>query len=134
MQLNITSDYAIRTVLYLAIHKNECCFAADIEQAMAVPAKYLHKITSKLKRAGIIETFRGNGGGHQLCRDPREISLYDILSLTEKTMEINGCLEEEAYCSRNATDTCPVRKMYQEINEVIKHSLQQTTIASLLKI
>lgn len=117
----------------MAIHKNECCFAADIEQAMAVPAKYLHKITSKLKRAGIIETFRGNGVGHHLCREPEEISLYDILSLTEKSMEINRCLDEDEYCSRNATDTCPVRKMYQGVNESIKRSLQQTTIASLLE-
>lgn len=133
MQLNITSDYAIRTILYLAMHKNELCFAAEIEQEMAVPAKYLHKITSKLKKAGIIETFRGNSGGHQLCRDPEEISIYDILLLTEKSMEINRCLEDKLVCSRNATHTCPVRNMYQRVNESIKRSLQQTTIASLLK-
>lgn len=54
MQLNVTSDYGIRTILYLAMHQNERCFAMEIEQEMSVSAKYLHKITSKLKKAGII--------------------------------------------------------------------------------
>jgi hypothetical protein len=48
----------------------------------------LHKITSKLKKLGLYETFCENGGGHQLCRDPEESSIYDILLLIEKSMDV----------------------------------------------
>lgn len=132
MQFNITSDYAIRTVLCLAMHSNQYCTATEIQQQMGVPATYLHKVTAKLKQAGILTATKGNGGGYRLCRAPDEISLYDILSLTEQTLEINGCLVDESFCSRHAADTCPVRRAYSELTAVMKHSLRKTTIGSLL--
>lgn len=132
MQFHTTSDYAVRTVMHLAMHPDRCCNAAEIEQQMGVPAQYLHKVTSKLKKAGMIQTVQGNGGGYRLCIDPNTISLYDILSLTEQTLEINGCLVDEDFCSRHATETCPVRQVYRNINTVLKQSLRQTTIGSLL--
>lgn len=45
MQLCTTSDYAIRTVIYLAMNPNQCCTAGEIERCMGVPAAYLHKVT-----------------------------------------------------------------------------------------
>lgn len=133
MQFHTTSDYAIRTVMYLAMYPDRCCSAGEIEQQMGVPAQYLHKVTSKLKKAGLIQTVQGNGGGYRLCTDASTISLYDILSLTEQTLEINGCLVDKDFCSRHATETCPVRRVYRNISAAIKQSLEQTTIARLLE-
>lgn len=133
MQLNTTSDYAIRTVMHLAMHPDRCCSAVEIEQQMGVPAQYLHKVTAKLKKAGLIQTVQGNGGGYRLCTDANIISLYDILSLTEQTLEVNGCLVDEDFCSRHATETCPVRRVYHNISAMLKQSLEQTTIACLLE-
>lgn len=133
MQLNKTSDYAIRTVLYLAMNKDRYCTAGEIEQSMGVPAAYLYKVTAKLQKAGIIQTLKGNGGGYHLCRQAEMISLYDILSLSEQSLEINGCLVNEDFCSRHATKTCPVRRVYQEITETLHESLQSMTIGKLLE-
>lgn len=132
MQFHTTSDYAIRTVMYLAMHPDRCCSATEIEQQMGVPAQYLHKVTAKLKKAGLLQTVQGNGGGYRLCADASAISLYDILSLTEQTLEINGCLVDEDFCSRHATETCPVRRVYRNISTAIKQSLEQTTVGRLL--
>lgn len=54
MQLNVTTDYAIRTVLYLAI-KDELATSNEIAMAMGIPPSYVLKITSKLVVAGIIK-------------------------------------------------------------------------------
>lgn len=133
MQFNTTSDYAIRTVLCLAMHPDQCYTATEIQQQMGVPATYLHKVTVQLKLAGILQATKGNGGGYRLCRSPDQISLYDILSLTEQTLEINGCLVDKSFCSRHAAETCPVRQTYSELTAVITNSLQQATIGSLLR-
>lgn len=133
MQFHTTSDYAIRTVMHLAMHPDRCCSANEIEQQMGVPAQYLHKVTAKLKQAGLIQTVQGNGGGYRLCTNTSIISLYDILSLTEQTLEINSCLVNEDFCSRHATETCPVRRVYRNISAALKQSLEQTTIACLLE-
>lgn len=132
MQFSTTSDYAIRTVLFLALHRERCCTAGEIGAAMGIPAMYLNKITKRLKSAGILRTIQGNGGGYLLMKNPAEISLYDILSLTEQSVEINGCLEDERFCSRHAAETCPVRKIYAGINTRMKDSLSEATIQSLL--
>ena len=55
MQLNVTTDYAIRTVLYLAI-KDELATSNEIAMAMGIPPSYVLKITSKLVVAGISAT------------------------------------------------------------------------------
>lgn len=132
MQFNTTSDYAIRTVLYLACNQNRCCTAKEIETVMGVPARYLGKVTKKLKKSNFLETVQGNGGGYRLLKKPEQISLYDILSLTEQTMELNGCLENEFFCSRHATATCPVRKVYAQINDEVSDALKAATISKLL--
>lgn len=80
----------------------------------------------------MIQTVQGVGGGYRLCYAPDKISLYDILALTEQSMEINGCLVREEFCSRHATATCPVRRVYSNLNEVIANTLKATTIQSLI--
>lgn len=58
MQLNVTTDYAIRIVLYLAI-KKEITTSKEIGAAMGIPKNYVLKITHKLVEAGIIERLVG---------------------------------------------------------------------------
>lgn len=133
VQFSTTSDYAIRTVLYLALNSGSCATANEIEQAMGVPSQYLNKVTRKLKQSGILETVRGNSGGYKLVKNPGQITLYDILCLTEQSMELNGCLEDELFCSRRATQTCPVRKVFTQINSAIAMTLKETTISQLIE-
>lgn len=132
MQFNTTSDYAIRTTLYLAMHQDRRATAAGIEQQMGVPASYLHKVTVHMQKAGIMQTVQGNGGGYRLCRTPTSITLSDILSLTEQSMEINSCLVDESLCSRHATASCPVQKVYQTIRDILKRAVTETTVQTLL--
>ena len=61
MQLNVTTDYAIRTVLYLAV-KDELATANEIATAMGIPPSYVLKITRKLVAAGIIKRIVGAQG------------------------------------------------------------------------
>lgn len=106
MQINVTADYAIRAVLYLAI-QNKVTASRDIASAMGIPESYILKITNKLLAAGIVKRIVGAKGGFLLARKKEEINLYEILKVMEPTMKINRCLEEDEYCSRFATQSCP---------------------------
>ena len=79
MQLNVTTDYAIRTVLYLAV-KDELATANEIATAMGIPPSYVLKITRKLVAAGIIKRIVGAKGGFLLAKKQTEISLYEIIN------------------------------------------------------
>ena len=131
MQLNVTTDYAIRTVLYLAI-KDELATSNEIAMAMGIPPSYVLKITSKLVVAGIIKRIVGAQGGFLLAKKPTEISLYEIINVLEATTKLNRCLEAGRYCSRFATENCLVRAFYCELQSLIEKKLQAMTVASLL--
>ena len=131
MQLNVTTDYAIRMTLLLAISGTTVGSDA-ISLQMGIPKLLIAQIAKPLREAGIITTKRGVGGGFSLNRKPEDISLADIFNAVEGTTRINRCLEGDCYCSRHATETCPVRKFYKEMQTFMDEAFSGKTIASLM--
>lgn len=84
MQLNVTTDYAIRIILYLALRK-EITTSKEIAAAMSIPQNYVLKITHKLVEAGLIKRLVGVQGGFSLDKTVDEITLLDIISIMEPT-------------------------------------------------
>ena len=132
MQLKLSTDYAIRMTLYLAM-LGKVATAADISTAMAIPKEYIVALAKPLRSAGILCTVRGANGGFALGRAPEQISLHEIVNLVEGTTRINRCLEEDGYCSRNGAATCPVHRFYVHIQSYLDQAFQDKTIASLLE-
>ena len=118
MQLKITTDYAIRMILYLAQNESVIVSATEIAQAMKIPHSYLIQIGAVLKKSGLIQAHSGRLGGYSLAEPSDSITLYDIVAVMESTTLINRCLESDSYCS-----------LQQHINNF----LQYLTIAELLK-
>lgn len=131
MQLNITTDYAIRTVLYLAT-KGNTVSTTEIANNMEIPRPTVTKIISKLKSKGFVTVSNGTMGGAHLCVDAEKISLYDILTLMEDGIKLNRCLENDGYCSRNGVGTCHVHDYYVSLQECFEKNLKEITIAKLL--
>ena len=132
MQLKITTDYAIRTILYLAAHKTDIVSSSEVAQTMGIPRKYLLQIGAILKNEGLIDTHPGKNGGYSLAKRAKEILLYDVIAVMEDTMRLNRCLESDGFCSRYAADTCPVHKYYERIQNVMDQYLKSVTIQDIL--
>lgn len=131
MQLKITTDYAIRMTLYLAMLRGVAT-AADIGTVMAIPQKYVTTVAKPLCSAGILRTVRGTNGGFALNLPPEEITLKQIVESTEGTTRINRCLEQDGYCSRSGAETCPVHRFYCQIQNELDRKFGAMTIARLL--
>ena len=91
MQLKISTDYAIRIVLYLAITQTAAT-SAEISAQMGIPQTVIATLARPLQEAGILTTQRGSGGGFTLSRRPEDISLHEIINIAEGTTRINRCL------------------------------------------
>ena len=130
MQLTITTDYAIRTLLCLN-EKGNRLTTDEISQTMAIPDRYLLKVLKRLKSAGMVCSYPGNTGGYELCRELCDIPFWDILVAMEETMKINPCLQDEDKCSRKATKSCPVRRFYCGLQTELQTRLQAITMEDI---
>ena len=131
MQLNVTTDYAIRVILYLSM-KGGISSSKELSEKMAIPEKYVLKVARKLSEAGLTKTHIGKNGGFSVIKPTEKISLLDIISTMENTTKINRCLDEDNFCSRYATETCPVRSFYCILQEEFENKLSLITIQDLI--
>ena len=127
MQLNVTTDYALRVVLHI-MAKEDIATRSEICDTMGIPPNSVPAITSVLKKAGIIGEVRGPHGGFQLEKNKNEITMQDVIDAFEKTTKINRCLENDAYCSRQAAEFCEVRKYYEKMQDHFERCMQKKLI------
>lgn len=132
MQLNKTTDYAVRIVLTLAT-KEKLTTAEEISKESGVTKPYTTKILNSLGKEKLVKMVRGVKGGYLLNKDPYEITLYDILKVTEKSMNVNQCLDSKDKCNLQSQEEfyCPVREFYQGLQKDVEEKLKSITIGKL---
>jgi Rrf2 family cysteine metabolism transcriptional repressor len=87
MAITQKSKYALRATLELAVRFGQGPISIGvIAKAQAIPARFLEAILAQLKRAGLVESRRGNEGGYVLARPPARISVGDVLRVVQGTL------------------------------------------------
>jgi len=126
------TDYAVRTVIYLARNPNHTVSAAKIARAMHIPGSFLAKILQRLVRSRILISLRGPSGGFQLSIDPSEITLLAIMEAIQGPACINVCAVNSKRC--NMSSTCTVHPIWLDIRSYVEKRMQNQSIASLLSL
>ena len=85
------TDYGIRALIYLASHHGERSKAAEIAEAMDIPAKFLHQVLQELQRGQLVASRPSRSGGYSLTRDPADISVLDIVQALEGPIRATEC-------------------------------------------
>lgn len=132
MQLSLTTDYAVRIILYL-LEKGVVVKSQELSEKLCIPKTYVLKVTKKIEKSGLVTLYTGVNGGIAIAKRAEEITLWDVICSTEKTVKINKCLEEDGECSRQEVANCPVREVYCMLQEAVKDRLSAIKFDSLLK-
>ncbi|MEN6348604.1 MAG: Rrf2 family transcriptional regulator [Syntrophomonas sp.] len=134
MNINLATDYSFRAVLFLAQQpRGEVVEAQTIARQQAVPIRYLLKIMPSLIKAGIVKSQRGIGGGYMLARDPREITLLDVVEAIEGPIRLNRCLEEDNYCSKEGPPECEIHQALAAIQQKLNREFKSYNFADFLE-
>lgn len=116
MQLKTITDYAIRALLYL-LTENGYVPLHEIADHTCISNASLLKSLRKLRDAGWVDSIGGAEGGYRFIGRAGDISLLDVMRVTEDTIRFNRCLEPDGFCSRNATEYCALHKIYEAYQE-----------------
>ena len=91
MRLTAFTDYALRTMIYLALHPDRLVTIAEISGAYGLSRNHVMKIVQLLAGHGLIVTLRGKNGGLRLARPAAEFRAGEIVRVTEPDMAIAPC-------------------------------------------
>lgn len=95
-----------------------------------ISTKYLEQIISMLNRAGYVKSERGSNGGYKLTKKPEEYTVGMILRLTEGSLAITTCTEDEQnQCERYGS--CPTVHLWEKLNKAISDVVDNITISDL---
>lgn len=132
MVITRATEYAIRTIIYLAKHpKGEIVLKKNICRTQEVTPAFLTKILQPLIKVGIVSSQRGVGGGFLLNKSAEEITLLDILEAEEGPLRLNHCLVEKGICQRDAL--CSAHKVWEEAQNSMIAVLQRHNVAELVQ-
>ena len=101
-----------------------------IAARQGISTKYLEQIISTLNKAGYVKSERGANGGYRLTKKPEEYTVGMILRLTEGSLAITTCTQDEQnLCERYGC--CTTVKVWEKINKAISDVVDNITIADL---
>ncbi len=98
MSLSLQTDYALRTLIYLAGRPDRTNIAR-IAEFYAISKDHVSKVVQQLSRLGYVRTIRGVGGGVELARQAEDIFIGEVVLAFEGNMHLLECVATDGVCS-----------------------------------
>lgn len=134
--LNKKTQYAFQALMYLAENINKGpVLIAEIAETKKIPLKFLENILLELRKAGILESKKGKGGGYFLNLPPSKIRLADIIRKIDGPIAMLPCASLYFYqrCSNCDEKNCGLHDTMVEVRDATLKILEGKTVADLVK-
>ena len=131
MNLTTRGKYAVTASLDLAMNyeKNSFVAISEIAERQSIPAAYLEQLFRYLRKAGILASLRGPGGGYRLTRPNSDIKIGEIIAAVERKMDATQC-GGEGNCS--AGSKCLAHNLWTELNNEVDLFLMNKSLDDVI--
>lgn len=130
MRLTTKGRYAVTAMLDLALHAHSGPTSLnDISQRQEISLSYLEQLFARLRRAGLVNSVRGPGGGYLLSQPPEAISVSKVIDAVNESVDATRC-QGLSDCQQG--DTCLTHYLWCELSVQIRHFLDDMTLAQLM--
>lgn len=117
MKLSTKGRYGVKAMVDLAMNYGKGPISIkEISERKKISEYYLEQLFSPLRKAGLIKSIRGAQGGYILSKEPKDITIYDIIEVVEGPIEISTCIDGDA-CDN--IDCCATRIVWKKIKKSI---------------
>lgn len=101
MRLSNFTDYSLRVLIYLALKGDKLSTVAEIAESYKISKNHLVKVVHNLSKLGVIESFKGKGGGLRLKIDPKALNIGKLVRDLENDTKLVECFSDEGECQIN---------------------------------
>ena len=131
IKLSKLSDYAIVVLSHLASDKGAVMTTGVLATASCIPEPTVSKVLKLLSRQKIVVSVRGASGGYRIDRDPRQITVTELITALEGPIALTSCVDEH-HSDCMIEHVCPLKTGWHKVNHALTEALNKVSLADLL--
>ena len=129
MKISTKGRYGIRLMLSLALHYDKGTLALkSIAREQDISEKYLEQIINPLTKSGLVKSYRGAQGGYILTREPKDITIGEVLRILEGSLSPVDCVDNPM-CPNS--DTCVSLSIWKKMKEALDDVVDNISLADM---
>lgn len=146
MKLSTKGRYAVTALADMAIQSRDATARAadladdsaplttlaEISDRQDISLSYLEQLFARLRRAGLVDSVRGPGGGYRLSRDPEEIRIAEIMTAVDETLRATKCQGERGEGCGGGPETCLTHDLWEELSAQVYLYLHGVSLADVI--
>ena len=135
MKLTTRGRYAVMAMADLAHYSGgKPLSLADIADRQEISLSYLEQLFAKLRKAGLVRSSRGPGGGYLLGLSLDEMRIADIILAVDEPIKVTRCETGSARgCQKGTTGRCLTHDLWEGLGQQIQGYLSRVTLADLIQ-
>lgn len=134
--LSKKSQYAFKALMYLAQNTDKGpVLIAEIARKKKIPLKFLENILLELRKAGVLESKKGKGGGYYFALPPSQVPMAKIMRLLDGPIALLPCVSLNFYerCKNCDEKSCGLHDMMVNVRDATLKVLEKRTVADIAK-
>jgi Rrf2 family protein len=129
VRLSRKGEYALRAMIVLALtHGTGPVTIQTVADRENIPKKFLEQILLELKKAGLVGSKRGVGGGYFLIRDPAEVSFAEIVRVIDGPLAPLSCVSRRAHVRCPEQEGCGLYHVMLDVRNAISEIMEGVTL------
>ncbi len=130
MRLTTKGRFAVTAMLDLAIHAKDAPVSlGNVALRQNISLSYLEQLFSKLRRAALVDSVRGPGGGYRLAHPAEQTTVAQIIVAVEEQMDSRQCEGKEMCLGERR---CMTHDLWESLNDNVLGFLSAVTLAQLV--
>ena len=130
MKLTSKGRYAVTAMIDIALNQNKGPITLSlISERQGISLSYLEQLFAKLKRAELVSSARGPGGGYRLSRAANEVTVSEIIHAVDEVIDARKC-GGKANCHNG--DECLSHELWTDLSDLIDSFLKSITLQTLM--
>lgn len=133
MKISTKGRYGLRAMIDIAIYSRESKVSiSSIAERENISSNYLEIIIAVLKKKGYVNSTRGAKGGYLLAKEPKDISVGDLLRALEGDLNPINCAQFYTDQTCDTFDTCATKFVWKKIEESITNVVNNISLQDIV--